>query len=277
MQARHLPIFDDISFNPHYVEQYIAMQSFKPDMFDLLCADGWTYWADLLFRRNYWEWRGQPCRVILLRIDLRGFTFSKSQRKCLRRNADLQMVRRPIRVRAMHERLFRRHAVRFKYNRPMSIYGFFSHFSNMMPCQGEQLELFNKRRRMIACSFFHLGAQSVAGNYCIHDPLEAQRSLGTFTMLKEIELAMAEGYRYYYPGFVYDVPSEFDYKLNFNNLEYFDWWGNWYPLERLPVRDWRAIHGEGSDDIHPIRLLSEEELLALSGDTGDDFDPSLLL
>jgi hypothetical protein len=22
-------------------------------------------------------------------------------------------------------------------------------------------------------------------------------------------------------------------------MEYFDWWGNWYPVERLPVRDWR--------------------------------------
>ena len=58
-------------------------------------------------------------------------------------------------------------------------------------------------------------------------------------MLLEIQLAQLSGRRYYYPGFVYDLPSEFDYKLNFNGLEYFDWWGNWYPLERLPVRSWR--------------------------------------
>ena len=39
---------------------------------------------------------------------------------------------------------------------------------------------------------------------------------------------------------MYDVSSEFDYKLNFNNLEYFDWYGNWYPLGRMTVRVWRS-------------------------------------
>ncbi|MCB0527871.1 MAG: arginine-tRNA-protein transferase [Lewinellaceae bacterium] len=238
MHSRSLPVFRNISFNPNHIEEYIPMQAMHPMVFDKFCEDGWCYWADLIFRRNFWEWRGQPCRVILLRIRLKDFTFSKSQRKCLRRNEDLRIERKSIHISSAHEELFERHARRFAYNRPMSIYGFFSFFSSIMPCFGVQFEVY-RRNKMLATSYFHMGRNSMAGNYCIHEPAEAQRSLGTFTMLKEIEFAIESGREFYYPGFVYDLPSEFDYKLNFNNLEYFDWWGNWYPLSRLPVRDWR--------------------------------------
>ena len=238
MHPRSLPVFRNIAFNPNPIEEYIPMQALHTMVFDRFCEDGWCYWADLIFRRNYWEWRGQPCRVILLRIRLKDFTFSKSQRKCLRRNEDLHIARRAIQITPAHEELFERHAQRFAHNRPMSIYGFFSFFSSIMPCFGVQFDVY-KYKKLLATSFFHMGRSSMAGNYCIHEPSEAQRSLGTFTMLKEIEFAIQTGREFYYPGFVYDLPSEFDYKLNFNNLEYFDWWGNWYPLERMPVRDWR--------------------------------------
>ena len=214
------------------------MEPLHPMVFDRFCEDGWCYWSDLIFRRNYWEWRGEPCRVVLLRIRLDEFTFSKSQRKCLRRNRDLRILRHPLRIVQQHELLFERHAARFHHNRPSTIYGFFSAWSHILPCLGVEFDVFSGDRH-IASSFFHMGQNSMAGNYCIHDPQEASRSLGTFTMLLEIEYARQLGKTYYYPGFVYDLPSEFDYKLNFNNLEYFDWWGNWYPLERLPVRDWR--------------------------------------
>ena len=104
---------------------------------------------------------------------------------------------------------------------------------------GLQFDVFDKDR-LIASSFDHLGLRGMAGNYCIYDQAEKARSLGVYTMLLEIEYARRLGKRYYYPGFVYDLPSEFDYKLNFNGLEYFDWWGNWYPLDRLAVRSWRS-------------------------------------
>ena len=107
-----------------------------------------------------------------------------------------------------------------------------------MPCFGAEFDVF-MGERLVASSFFHVGHKSMAGNYCVFDPNELQRSLGTFTMLLEIQYAIHLGKEFYYPGFVYDLPTEFDYKLNFHGLEYFDWWGNWYPLERMPVRDWR--------------------------------------
>ncbi len=240
MHQKSLPVFRDIAFNPNPIEDYIPMQALHTMVFDRFCEDGWVYLADLIFRRNHWEWRDIPCRVVMLRIRLKDFEFSKSQRRCLRRNEDLKVERRAIQITNAHEELFEQHARRFAYNRPLSIYGFFSFFSSMMPCFGAQFDVL-KHKKLLATSFFHMGRRSVAGNYGIYDtqPDLSGRSLGTFTMLKEIGFAIEAGREYYYPGFVYDLPSEFDYKLNFNNLEYYDWWGNWYPLERLPVRVWR--------------------------------------
>ena len=58
MHPKTLPVFRDISFNPAHIETYIPMEPMHPLVFDRLCEDGWCYWSDLIFRRNYWEWRG---------------------------------------------------------------------------------------------------------------------------------------------------------------------------------------------------------------------------
>ncbi|GIW37638.1 MAG: hypothetical protein KatS3mg074_036 [Meiothermus sp.] len=46
-----------------------------------------------------------------------------------------------------------------------------------------------------------------------------------------IKLSKAWGKAFYYPGYAYKEPSEYDYKKRLGALEYFDWKGNWlkYP------------------------------------------------
>jgi arginyl-tRNA--protein-N-Asp/Glu arginylyltransferase len=73
-------------------------------------------------------------------------------------------------------------------------------------------------------------------------------------MLLELLKAKELGKKYYYHGYVYDVPSQFDYKLNFTGLERMDWSTNlWHPMERLPVRRW-------SDFISPQDLSNPDDL-----------------
>lgn len=245
MHPKPLAVFDDISFNPRPLFDIVGMEPLDPGVFDLFCEDGWCYWADAFFRKNYQEWRGQNCRVVVVRIRISAFSMSKSQRKCLRRNQGLDIRVRPIRIEQIHEDLFEKHTLRFDVNRPQSSASFFSEWSHMMPAAGFQLELWDKDR-LVAASFFHVGAKSVMGNYCIYDPNETEwQSLGMTTMLIELQMTAKLKREFYYPGLVYDIPSEFNYKLNFNGLEYFDWWGNWYPLPRVPLSPWRAEWGHG--------------------------------
>jgi len=80
---------------------------------------------------------------------------------------------------------------------------------------------------LLAASFFDFGRTSVSSIYGIFDPDERTRSLGIFTMLKEIEFARETGRPLYYHGYAYEGESYYDYKKRFGAIEVFDWNGNW--------------------------------------------------
>ena len=80
---------------------------------------------------------------------------------------------------------------------------------------------------LLAASFFDVGRTSVSSIYGIFDPEERTRSLGIFTMLKEIEFTRETGRTLYYHGYAYEGESYYDYKKRFGAIEVFDWNGNW--------------------------------------------------
>ena len=66
---------------------------------------------------------------------------------------------------------------------------------------------------LIAASYIDVGDRSMASILCIYSQKYKKYSLGIYTMLLEIDLAKRLGLDYYYPGYVLDQPSAFDYKL----------------------------------------------------------------
>jgi arginine-tRNA-protein transferase len=54
-------------------------------------------------------------------------------------------------------------------------------------------------------------------------------------ILHSILLSRAWGKAYYYPGYAYLEPSEYDYKKRLGALEYFDWRGHWLEFEDNPA------------------------------------------
>jgi arginine-tRNA-protein transferase len=55
------------------------------------------------------------------------------------------------------------------------------------------------------------------------EPAQSWRSLGIYTMLREIEFTQARSCRYYYPGYATREPSAYDYKKQLRGLEMLDW------------------------------------------------------
>ena len=62
------------------------------------------------------------------------------------------------------------------------------------------------------------------------EPTVTDRSLGIFTMLKEIEWAIETGRKFYYLGYAYEERSFYDYKKRFRGTEAFDWDDEWRSL-----------------------------------------------
>jgi arginine-tRNA-protein transferase len=190
--------------------------------FDQLLAKGWRVLGYCMLRHNYTVWDGQLVRTIPLRIPLNAFVFSKSQRKTLRRHADLRVEHGPIELTPEKADLFERHSTRFRSGGYTSMQTFLTPDSATMPVPGLEFRVYNKDR-LLACSYVHVGDDAISATYCFFDPEETKRSLGLFTMLAEMDWARRLGKRYYYHGYCHSTPSQFDYKLNFEPLEQYDW------------------------------------------------------
>jgi len=197
-----------------------------PEQLDELLADGWRHFGIHFFRYNLGVYQNEIRHVMPLRVRLADLGLSKSQRRVLRKNSDLDVKIQPIVLTNETHDLFDRHKQRFKTGVPATINDFLSLDAANEPTEG--LEITVKRNDVIlAASFFDVGRTSVSSVYAIFDPSETSRSLGIFTMLKEIEYAFENGKHYYYPGYAYEGESFYDYKKRFAASEVFDWKGKW--------------------------------------------------
>ncbi len=206
-------------------EQFFAA-SVTPGKLDLLLANGWRHFGEHFFRYNLGIHDDEIRRVFALRIDLERFVFSKSQRRVIRRNADLESSIGPVSIDDEIGRLFDIHRQRFASGAPESIRDFLSADPGRVPCATLQCSVRNGQK-LLAASFFDVGDESVSSIYGMFDPAESKRALGILTMLREIEYAVDIGKRYYYHGYAYEGASFYDYKKRFSALETFDWRGNW--------------------------------------------------
>ena len=212
-----------------FINEEFYADAVSPVQLDLLLAEAWRHFGTHFFRYSLAVYREEIRRVIPLRIRLADFNLSKSQRRVLRKNEDLRMEIRPIAITAESNALFHCHKQRFDHSVPESIYDFLSNEPATTPNQGREIAIYSDER-LVAVSYFDIGAACASGIYAIFDPDEATRRLGIFTMLKEIEYARSTGSAFYYHGYAYDGESFYDYKKRFSALERFDWEGNWLPL-----------------------------------------------
>jgi leucyl-tRNA---protein transferase len=210
-------------------EQFIA-ERVTPAQLDLLLAQGWRHFGTNFFRYSYGFYELDIRLVLPLRIRLSEFSLSKSQRRTLKRNSDLKTVIRPIEIVDESRSLFETHKRRFKSGVPDSLSDFLSPMPAVEPCEAKEIAVYDAER-LVAVSYFDIGATANSGVYAMFDPQYASRRLGIYTLLREIEFAIEAGREFYYQGYAYQGSSFYDYKKQFRGTEAFDWNESWQPLE----------------------------------------------
>ncbi|WP_337870204.1 arginine-tRNA-protein transferase [Meiothermus sp.] len=213
-----------------YLNEYFLADQVEPEVMDRLWAEGWRHFGEYFFR--YSQTRSQT--VLPLRVRLAGFVLRRSQQRVLRKNQDIQLKLQPAFVNAQVEALFARHKTRFSHSIPQSIYNFISRHPTHIPCRCHSLTL-HHQGRLVGISYLDEGAQATSSVYQCFDPDLSRRSLGILMIVHSILLSRACGKAYYYPGYAYLEPSEYDYKKRLGALEYFDWRGNWLRFEDNPA------------------------------------------
>ncbi|MDQ3131338.1 MAG: arginine-tRNA-protein transferase [Acidobacteriota bacterium] len=215
-----------IQSNFSFINEEFYAAEVSPQHLDALLAGGWRHFGTFFFRYNINIYQSELRRVFPLRINLANFSFSKSQRKIVRKNRDLQIVIRPVEITEEKETLFAEHKQRFENNIPDSLYAFLDFDASFVPCKALEICVY-ENEKLLAASFFDVGANSISSVYAIFEPSETTRSLGIFTMLLEIEYALENAKEFYYQGYAYEGNSFYDYKKRFSGLEKYDWRENW--------------------------------------------------
>lgn len=199
-------------------------------------------------RRSGWTVYRPVCRgctaCLPLRVPVTTFRPTKSQRKALRRNADVTVELGPLEPteekRRLHDAFVR---ARFADRD-----GGFGSLAEYAQCFGTSPVTTREMRlrlgeRLVGVGIIDLLPDVVSSVYFFFDPAESRRSLGTFSALRELQLARETGRRYLYLGYWIAGCREMAYKARFRPCEVLGPDGAWAPLEAAP-----AAGDEGDDD-----------------------------
>ena len=208
-------------------ESFICVSASPADM-DELWAEGWRHFGIIFVRYGSAFHGGKFYSVLPLRVDIERFALTRSQKRVLAKNQDVELIVRPSCVDEQKQALFEKHRLRFDENTPTSLYNFLSEFPDSVPCANVELCVYIGGR-LIAVTFLDVGELATSGVYAMFDPAEAKRSLGILMILHSIQFSRERGCRYYYPGYAYREPFSYDYKKRFTGLEYLDWTTGWIP------------------------------------------------
>ncbi len=204
-------------------------------IFEVMLANGWRRSAFFFYRydREWGETTFKTFHVLSLRVLVPQFEMTKSQRKIWKKNKDVEIKWYIGNPSNLHHELFELHKQRFSHSVPDSIFDFISETHAEKPTQGGILDVFDKGK-LVASSFIDITTYSISSIYAMFHPDYEHRSLGIFTMLLEIFIALRFKKLFYYPGFAHKERSFYDYKKRFHALEYFDWHeSTWKAYPRL--------------------------------------------
>jgi arginyl-tRNA--protein-N-Asp/Glu arginylyltransferase len=207
----------DCSYLPGRVARMDYRLAFRlsETRYEHLLQRGWRRFGRTLFRPCCAHC--QECRG--LRIELSAFRATRSQRRCRKRNSDIQLtIRRPgvtPEHLALHDAYHRdMHKRRNWPFQPITQDDYIQSFlEGNFPFAREYQYRLNGR--MVALGLVDMTQSSMSSIYFIHDPELRPRGPGTYSLLCEIEEGLRTGRRWLYLGyFIRDCPS-MNYKIRF--------------------------------------------------------------
>jgi len=214
----------------------------SPSRYDSFLASGWFRGSLMLYKMDLLCVDEELFSVVNIRINLLTHQPSKSQRKLMRRNDKLfQVVVAPVTVNAEKERLYHLQKPRFKGFIHNTLEEYLAHGMAESIFDTRELQVYDQGE-LVAVSYFDVGGHSQASLLGLNDPSYARYSLGTYTLLKEMEFGITEGRKWFYPGYVLDRPSAFDYKLKLGQIEFYTptkRWAKWSRFHREMTSTWR--------------------------------------
>ncbi|HSI61485.1 MAG TPA: arginine-tRNA-protein transferase [Candidatus Saccharimonadia bacterium] len=225
---------------PPLIWETFHMLHAGPQALDDLWAEGWRHFGTEFFRYSVSPQADGWQTIVPLRLPLANLTLTKSQRRVLRKNEDVECRIAPATLSDEARGMFERHKARFTENIPEALTTFLSTEPGSVPCRCMEFQV-RVEGRLAALSYLDLGEKSVSSVYGMFEPEYAKRSLGIYTLLREMLWAQENRYVIYYPGYATSGASAYDYKKHLRGLEGYCWReAKWRPREEMTHEDWEV-------------------------------------
>lgn len=194
---------------------YKVIQECTKEQCEALILRGWRRFGAMYFRPIC-----QDCRSCeSLKIDVANYTFSKSERRILRKNNNLHtIVRHPTMTTEHLELFYRYHAYKHRTRDwdspkvdPKNYYSSFVHGHGDF---GYEV-LYFQDDKLIAVDLIDILNDGISSLYCYYDPHHQTLSLGKHTLLEQIALAKRLGLKWIYLGYYVEECRSLAYKANY--------------------------------------------------------------
>lgn len=195
---------------------------------------------DLGFRRSgdiVYRPHCRGCRdCVAVRIATAAFAPNRSQRRCMARNAAVEIRILPAERRDEHLALYQRYLGGRHAGGGMDDHGALE-FEQFLVGRWSESRFMELREggRLLAVAVTDLVPAALSAVYTFYDPAEASRGLGTLAILRQIDWARRDDRRHLYLGYWIRGHAKMDYKRRFSGLERFD------------GRSWSAMPRDGDD------------------------------
>ena len=208
--------------------------------YDQYLASGWFRGAVMLYKMDLLCIDDEIYSVVNIRLNIEIFRLRKSQKKLLRKAEErFRITYGHAEPTPEKEKLYEDHKHKFK--------GFIHETLEDYLNAGFDSTVFDTREvcvydvdKLVAVSYFDLGDRGMASLLCLYDEDYKKWSLGKVTMFKEIEFGINTGRRWYYPGYVLDLPSAFDYKLELGQMQYYAPSKRWISYDNFDPQETNA-------------------------------------
>ena len=250
-----LPVVQEMTVTESHACSYLPgrLATFRAFQAGRMNGEEYQQWMDAGFRRSgaiVYQPACAGCRACVpLRVPVERLALSKSQRRALRRNADLRVrVARP-RPTAEKWELYDRYQREWHDGKQAGDLLAFVSFLYRSPVETVEFE-YRDGEKLIGVGLCDVSTKSVSSVYFYFDPAEAGRSLGTFSALYEILWAREMKIPYWYAGYWISGCGTMEYKARFR------------PCEALGTDgEWRVVTGIGhrqTQDLLRLNLLRGE-------------------
>ncbi len=226
-----------------FSEKHYPSEVKGPDL-DAYLAKGWYRMGQSIFTTHFLCFGSEFYSALWIRADLSTYALRKSLRKLHNKNKKVFTIRYGLAsITPEKEALYRIYKSNFPAPLSPSLKESLLDLEDRNIFDTYEVCVYDEDR-LVACSFFDVGEESVASILGIYDAAYSKYSLGLYTMVLELIYAKEQGFKYYYPGYVVPGYSRFDYKLRIGEVSYY----------HLKTNTWRPFTEESKTET-PLREM----------------------